>query len=127
MVGEQVANLRQRSRVGVVADDRVRFDFLGRYFEVVPACAEQCDRVAVVMESFSNGATQFGVAAGDKYLHRHDLLVFSIESRCRLVQSSRGIRLEQRSSDASMVAHRNAGPRDFRACMALTFPYVTGR
>ena len=58
-----MANLRQRSRVGVVADDCVRFDLLGGYFEVIPPRTEQRDHVAVVMEPFSNGATQFGVAA----------------------------------------------------------------
>ena len=127
VVGEQVTNLRQRGGISVVADDGVRIDLFGGNFEVVSASTQQCDRVAVVMELFSNGATQFGVASGDKYLHRHDLLVFSVESRCRLVWSTVAYNSEQRFSDASMVAHRNAGPWDFRACMALTFPYVTGR
>jgi hypothetical protein len=37
--------------------------------------------VARIAETLSNGATQFGIAAGDQHLHRYDLLVFNTESR----------------------------------------------
>ncbi len=62
---EQVADLGQAGGVGRVADDGVHFEFLGGHLEIVSAGADQRDRVAGVAEPFSNGATQFGVAAGD--------------------------------------------------------------
>jgi hypothetical protein len=84
-MGEEVSNLGQRGGVGVIADNRVRFDLLGGYLEIISARTQQGDRVALVVEPLSNDATQFGVAASNQYLHRHDLLIFTIESRCRPV------------------------------------------
>ena len=77
--GKLLASLFEAGRVGVVEDDRVDVEFLGRDLEVVAAGTRDDDLVPRVAKPLRDDASQFGVATGEQHIHHHDLLVFDAE------------------------------------------------